>query len=319
MRTELSRGPIKTPVAIAIFNRPDLTRQVFAAIRAARPPRLLVIADGPRNPEERTRCEAARAVIQIDWPCELETNYAEANLGCKRRVASGLTWVFERCEEAIVLEDDTLPAPSFFPFCEALLARYRDDERVMCIGGMNLYPRSAARDQEDYYFVRYGATNGWASWRRAWRHFDVDLAEWPAYKRAGRLRDVVPTPRERWFWTALFDAQHRGSINTWDFQWLFARLARGGLMAAPMRNMVVNLGFRADATHSVDMPAAWAPAREHHDTWSIEHPEYVVANRDVDDYYYERLFNPLGLTGIALAHARPLLDRARDRVRRRAP
>jgi hypothetical protein len=315
MTTILSReAPIRTPVAMLIFNRPDLTAQVFQAIRAARPPRLLVVADGPRNEDERARTEAARAVIDVDWPCEVLRNYAEHNLGCKRRVASGLDWVFEQCEEAIVLEDDCLPTPSFFPFCDALLDRYRGDERIMCIGGMNLYP-GGARSDESYYYCRYGATNGWASWRRAWRHVDVELAGWPEFKRTGRLRDLVPTREERWFWTALFDAQHRGEIGSWDFQWLFARLSQSGLMAAPVKNMVINLGFRADATHVVDMPAAWAPARSHADTWELVHPRHVLPNRDVDDYYYKRLFNPKGVRGVALAHAAPYYKRLRARVR----
>src|SRR4051812_24867462 len=143
-----------------VFNRPDLTERVFQAIRAARPKRLLVVADGPRNDAERERCDATRAVIKVDWDCELETNYSDANLGCKRRVGSGISWVFERCEDAIILEDDTLPSPSFFPFCQELLRRYRDDERVMCICGMNLVPEPKARGPETYYFSRYGATNG---------------------------------------------------------------------------------------------------------------------------------------------------------------
>lgn len=297
------RSALATPVALVIFNRPDLTAAVMETIRAARPTKLLVIADGPRTEAERARCDAARAAIVVDWPCELLTHYSDVNLGCKGRVSSGIDWVFSECEEAIILEDDCLPSASFFPFCEALLARYRDDERVMCVGGMSLYPGSPARADETYYFSRYGATNGWGSWRRAWRHVDVEMSDWPAFKRAGRMEDMFPSRRERWFWTELFDAQHRGEINTWDFQWLFARLARNGLCAAPVRNMVANQGFRADATHTLAMPAAWAPAKERHEHWELVHPAYVLPSTEVDRYYFQKIFNPQGYPGIALQRA----------------
>jgi hypothetical protein len=307
------QGRLETPVALMMFNRPDLTAQVFAAIRRARPRRLLVVADGPRRPDEKARCDEARAQIKVDWDCELLTNYSDVNLGCKRRVASGISWVFEQCEEAIILEDDTIPVDSFFPYCQELLARYRDDERVMCICGMNLFPRSPARGDETYFFSRYGATNGWASWRRAWKYFDVDMSDWPEFKRSGRIKDLFPTKVEQIFWTMLFDAQYRGKINTWDFQWLYARLANGGLIATPVRNMVVNLGFRADGTHTQrPMPRAFEPATTHHDTWEWIAPRYVIPYREVDDHYFD-IFNPWGAAGLALMRLDGLAQDLRSR------
>src|SRR5712692_5523584 len=132
---------LTTPVALIIFNRPETTARVFAEIAKARPSRLLLVADGPRldHPEDVEKCTATRAIVeQVDWPCEVLTNFSEANLGCKMRPVSGINWVFENVEEAIILEDDCLPHPSFFPFCQELLERYRDDQRVMMIGGTNL-------------------------------------------------------------------------------------------------------------------------------------------------------------------------------------
>jgi len=313
----LSAAPsqtLETPVALMMFNRPDLTAKVFDAIRRAAPKRLLVVADGPRNADEKARCDEARAQIRVDWDCELTTNFSDVNLGCKQRVASGIDWVFEQCEEAIIVEDDTLPSQSFFPYCQELLARYRHDERVMCICGMNLYPHSAARGNETYFFGRYGATNGWASWRRAWKHFDVDMASWPAFKAAGRIKDVFDSRVEQWYWTALFDAQHRGEISTWDFQWLYARLTQNGLTIAPIVNMVQNLGFRADGTHTlVEMPKVWAPAKEHHELWEWIAPPHLVPNRDVDRYYFEDIFNPRGAAGVAVSRLRRLAGDLRKR------
>ena len=305
-------GGLETPVALMMFNRPDLTAKVFEAIRAARPKRLLVVADGPRTEAEKERTDATRAVIKVDWDCELETNYSETNLGCKRRVGSGISWVFERCEEAIILEDDTLPNASFFPFCHELLARYRDDERVMCVCGMNLVPEPKARGPETFYFSRYGATNGWATWRRAWKYFDLDMTEWPEFKRSGRMRDLFPRRVERAWWTLTFDKQYGGRINTWDYQWLFARLVQGGLTACPTVNMVANLGFRPDGTHTDhSMPKTWRAALDHHELREIVEPQYVLPDREMDSYYFDQIWNKYGPVGLAWYGLNELRDRWR--------
>jgi hypothetical protein len=304
---------LRAPVALLIFNRPDLTAQLFAAIRAARPERLLVVGDGPRNAAEAARCQAARDVIRIDWDCQLSTCYSDVNLGCKGRISTGIDWIFSQVEEAIILEDDTLPSPTFFGFCQALLERYRDDERIMNIGGTNLYPRplpSARRDS--YYFARYGATGGWASWRRAWKHYDVKMAAWPEFKRAGRMKDLFESRAEQLYWTMLFDAQYEQRIGTWDYQWLFARLMQGGLSAISAVNMVVNLGFRADATHSVAMPKSWYPARHSHDLHEHVHPPAVLPLRDADRHLFDEIFNPHGAAGLALFGLRRLAQNVRD-------
>ena len=119
---------LNTPVAFLIFNRPHTTQRVFAEIAKARPPKLLVVADGPRNdrPGEAELCAQTRAIIdQVDWDCEVLTHYADKNMGCKKRIASGIDWVFTQVEEAIILEDDCLPEASFFQFCEENLAPAR--------------------------------------------------------------------------------------------------------------------------------------------------------------------------------------------------
>jgi hypothetical protein len=299
---------LRSPVALLIFNRADLTAQLFAAIRAARPQRLLVVADGPRNPAEAARCQAARDVIQVDWDCQLSTHYSDVNLGCKGRISSGIDWIFSEVEEAIILEDDTLPSPTFFGFCQALLERYRDDERVMNIGGTNLYPHPLpANRPESYYFARYGHTGGWASWRRAWtQHYDVTMAAWPEFKRAGRIKDLFESRAEQLYWTMLFDAQYENRMDTWDYQWLFARLLQGGLTATASVNMVANLGFRADATHSVAMPKSWYPARRSHDLHELVHPPALLPYREADRHQFEEIFNPRGAAGLALFGLRRL-------------
>lgn len=283
--------PLTTPVAFLIFNRPELTATVFAAIARARPRRLLVVADGPRNDEEAEACERTRAVVRsVDWDCEVLTNFAERNLGCKRRVSSGLDWVFERVEEAIILEDDCLPAPSFFPFCAELLERYREDERVMHVGGDN-FQRGASRTEAGYYFSRYSHIWGWASWRRAWRHYDVEMRTWPESRPL--IRGLFADTAEADFWADIFDRVHAGEIDTWDYQWLYACWSQSGLAVVPRVNLVSNLGFGPGATHTREegelsrLPVA--------DIEEVKHPRLVVRHREADDFTFEHIFGGLRL------------------------
>jgi hypothetical protein len=176
---------LSTPVAFLIFNRATTTERVFAEIARAKPRQLLLIADGPRpdREEEADRCAATRAIVdQVNWDCQVLKNYADCNLGCKKRVSSGLDWVFRNVEEAIILEDDCLPHPTFFRFCQEMLEKYRSDTRIMQICGFNaLYEQQSL--PYSYYFSKFGPIWGWASWRRAWEHYDVDMKLWPLVKR----------------------------------------------------------------------------------------------------------------------------------------
>jgi hypothetical protein len=188
-----SSGPatgLQTPVLLILFNRPELTARVFSEIAAQRPATLFVAGDGPRNAADVDRCHEARRVIErVGWPCDVRTNFAVRNLGAGLGPATALDWVFSQVDEAIILEDDCVPAPSFFAFAEALLHRYRHDPRVMEIGGGN-YQFGRRHTPYSYYFSHYAHTNGWATWRRAWDRFDLQIARWPEY-RAARLVDAV--------------------------------------------------------------------------------------------------------------------------------
>lgn len=284
---------LKTPVAFLIFNRPETTERVFAEIARARPPKLLVVADGPRaeRPEEAELCRRARAVVgRVDWDCEVVTNFAGTNLGCKGRVSSGITWVFEQVEEAIILEDDCLPHPSFFPFCEELLARFRADERVMVVSGDN-FQQGRRRTEFSYYFSRYAHIWGWASWRRAWAHYDVGMKLWPALRDdPAWLLDVTGDERTARYWHEVFEAVAAGRVNTWDYQWLFACWSQHGLSVVPEANLVTNIGFGADSTHTAapDPTTAGLPAAEM--PFPLAHPPYVVRHLEADRFTGEQIF-----------------------------
>lgn len=247
---------LTVPIVFMVFNRPETTGRVFAAIREARPARLLVIADGPRvdRPGEAALCAQVRGITdQIDWPCVVERNYAEQNLGCGNRVASGLDWAFSLVDEAIILEDDCLPHPDFFRFCSMMLERYRDDQRVMMVGGTN-YLLDSLKRPDRYLFSRYFPIWGWATWRRAWKLYDRQMNDWPRLRREKQLDAFY----SQWFMvrhlTALFDMVASGTLDTWDVQWFYSCLFNNALSIVPGVNLISNIGVSgthtgADTTH----------------------------------------------------------------------
>lgn len=282
---------LKTPVAFLIFNRPDLTSIVFDAIAQAKPKKLLVVADGPRFPEEAEKCREARAVIErINWDCEVLTNFSEINLGCKHRVSSGLDWIFSQVEEAIILEDDCLPAPSFFYFCQTLLEYYRHDERIMHISGNN-FQFGQSRTEYSYYFSKYPHIWGWASWRRAWKYYDVTIKTWSHYKKLEIISSLCEDSYEQKYWNDIFERTYNGTVDTWDYQWVYACWCQTSMSILPNLNLVSNIGFRIDGTHtkSSNAPGARLPTT---DIWGIKHPSFIVRHKEADNHTFNTVLCP---------------------------
>ncbi len=274
------------PVAFFVFNRPDLTRKVFERIRVARPRKLLLIADGPRPhvPSDAGRCEEVLSIVSHpDWICEVLTNFSDHNMGCKRRLSSGLDWVFEQCPEAIVLEDDCIPSLSFFSFCSEMLHHYRDDTRIMHVSGSN-FQDGHKRGSASYFFSRYPLTWGWATWRRAWLNYDVLMPSWPDMLREEWLRTVLKDRREYRYWNEIFTRQYAGMINTWDYQWIYACWRSGGLAIQPDRNLVSNIGAGEDATHFRDSHSTIGLPLEDYD--EIRFADRVQPNQSADRYTF---------------------------------
>jgi hypothetical protein len=282
---------LSTPIALFIFKRPDLTARVLGAIAQARPTKLFVIADGPRNEAEKPKCESARAVLQqVDWDCDVLTNFSDTNMKGPWRVSSGISWVFSHVEEAILLEDDCLPAPSFFTFCQDLLDRYREDERVMHISGDN-FQGDHQRTEYSYYFSKYSDTWGWATWRRAWKYFDLYMKTWPAFKASGMFHDLCDTAQECQYWATIFDhCVDAGDVH-WDYAWLYACWCQNGLSIIPHINLVTNVGFGSDATHTSNAadPLANLPLG---DIGSLSHPPYMARHKTADRYAFRHHFSP---------------------------
>ena len=274
---------MKTPIAFIIFKRPDTTEKVFELIRQVKPPKLLVVADGARPdiPGEAEKCAATRAIIdRVDWDCEVLKNYSATNLGCGKRVSSGLDWVFQNVEEAIILEDDCLPDPTFFRFCEELLEKYRHDRRVMMISGTNVLCKWKS-DQQSYHFSNYTTIWGWASWRRAWNFYDYEMKLWSNPEIKNRVKNALGNEELYLHRKKAFDEIIAGNLNTWDLQWLFTRLVNSGLSIVPSVNLISNIGFNYEGTHATDS----SDKRANLPTFPVDFPLEQPDNQDLDLEY----------------------------------
>ena len=282
---------MKTPLLLITWSRPHTLRQVINAIRPVAPTRLFVACDGP-NPEqpgETEKVAATRAVIEheIDWPCQIERLYSDVNQGCRLGVSRAITWFFEQVEEGIILEDDCVPHPDFFPYCTTLLESYRHDTRVWCISGNN-FQNGQWRGDGSYYFSRYNHCWGWASWRRCWQHYDADLSQWPDLRESGLLDTIFEDPLERNYWSRIWQRlDDESKPDTWDYQWTFTCLANGGLTALPNQNLVNNVGFGVDATHTKE------GAINTTITGGInpnQHPSFILRDTTADHHTFDNNF-----------------------------
>lgn len=311
---------MRSAVLLLVFNRPESTRQVFEAIRAARPPRLYIAADGPRPSREgeHERCNEVRQIAtDVDWPCEVKTLFREINLGCKMGVSTGIDWFFSHEEEGIILEDDILPVPSFFPFCDELLDRYRHEDKVGLISGCNLISKHY-NCPHSYFFSRYNHIWGWASWRRAWQHYDVEMRAWPEWKASRLLQQMSDGSRAfESSWSSQFDDTHAGKIDTWDYQWTFAFWRHGMLAVLPAHNQIRNLGFGPEATHTtVAYPIYLVESQPKPLTFPLRHPARIERSLAADRLIERRVFGLTPLMGVALAIKKTLLGGALIRIYR---
>lgn len=282
---------LTSPVAFIIFNRPDKAQKTFNAIAKAQPKKLLVIADGARAhvAGEKERCEATRAIInQVNWECEVLKNYSESNLGCKQRLASGLDWVFSNVPEAIILEDDCLPASSFFQYCDELLAYYRNDDRVGMISGDN-FQEGIRRGEGDYYFSRFCHIWGWATWARAWKKYDVNASSWPQLKERDWLGSLGFKGSEKRHWEEAFESVYNKSLDTWDHQWNLACWQHEMLAITPNVNLISNIGFGEGATHTTG-PSIHSDMQTIDLQFPLRHPTEVKRNLAADNMSSRRLF-----------------------------
>ncbi len=281
-----------TPVVLIVFNRPEMTQRTLAAISKVKPQKLYVIADGPRTayPDDHEKCQVTRAVIDtIDWKCHVFKNYADQNLGCQQRIYSGLNWVFDKVESAIIIEDDCLPDPSFFQFCDELLTRYKNDERIAAISGNNF--QFGRNDIDDsYYFSRYPHCWGWATWSRAWRHCDITMKSWPEMKRQSMLASVFNSPGAIRYWSSKFQDTYEKRMDSWSFPWTLSCWLQSGLTILPNVNLVANIGFGPEGTHHHSSKTPFCNVPVISMKFPLRHPKFVLRHNRADAFTQRHKF-----------------------------
>ncbi len=284
---------LATPIVLFIYARPDATRQTLDSIRRVRPKRLLVVADGPpggASGELRARVADARRLIdEIDWECNVLTEFASGHRGLTSRIVTGLDWAFDSAEEAIVLEDDCVPDPSFFRFCEELLERHREDTRVMGVSGNDFRSDPASRP-ERYRYSRYPLTWGWATWRRAWRLHDPQMSRWPELRESGWLDRRFHSRHAVAYWMRLFEQTYR-EHHTWDYAWTLTCWLNNGLFIHPEVNLVTNVGFGGDATHTRDPRSVFANLTTRPAQFPLRHPDQVAVDDEGDRFLEDVMYS----------------------------
>lgn len=286
-----NKNQLNTAILFIVFNRPKTTSKVFDLIKRIRPKRLYVASDGARlnkNNESEKVNLVRKIATSVDWKCEVKTLFNEHNLGCKSAVSSGIEWFFKFEKEGIILEDDCLPHLDFFSFCEKLLQKYRNNKKVLTITGDN-FQNSILRGSNSYYFSKYFHCWGWATWKRTWDCYDGKIKFWPKWKKSSSWINKFPDRAERKFWSDIFDKIYLNQIDTWDFPFLACLWYKGGLNIVPNVNLVSNIGFGQDATHTIsptdknsNLPVA--------SIGDLIHPTKVVQCKVADEYTFNNTF-----------------------------
>jgi hypothetical protein len=281
----------KTPVLFAVFNRPDTTKKVFAEIRKYKPNKLFIAADGPRKNKQVDieKCIETRKITEVvDWPCEVKRLYRNKNLGCKLAVSDAISWFFKNVEEGIILEDDCLPDETFFVYCSILLKKYRNDSKVMHIGGNN-FQNGIHRGEKDasFYFSKFPHIWGWATWRRSWKYYTPDIGNWRTEKPNNMFSGMGFI--EKLFWTENFTLVEKDLIDTWDYQWVYAIWKNFGICVTPNHNLVVNIGIGKDSTHTKTYNNVIARVRLEPIN-KITFPKIISIDTEADKYTSRKTF-----------------------------
>ena len=281
------------PVLLTVFNRPHETLRALARLKQARPEKIYIAADGPRErqPEDQRLCQEVRQLVteEINWPARVLTDFAPLNLGLRRRMASAISWALDREDRVIVLEDDCLPDPSFFRFCTELLERYANNQRIGVITGDNFQPEGFACNAS-YYFSRYPHCWGWATWRRAWDQYDDEMSDWPAVRETSWLKDLFPHPLEELYWRKIFDETHAGQIQSWAYRWTYSCWRQNILTATPARNLVTNIGIGAAASNTRDAESGKHGLAVRSLKFPLVHPTDVIRDPQADAHAQQHAF-----------------------------
>lgn len=293
---------LSAPVALIFFNRPDTLKDVFAKIREVKPIKLFLIQDGARESDlnDAGKIQLCREIVgNIDWECQVYRNYSETNLGCGLRPSTGITWVFQHVESCIILEDDTVPDISFFYFCEELLEKYKDDQRVCMISGLNHFEEWPSNEYS-YFFTKTGAIAAWATWRRAWTYYDHDLKMF-SYQQNNTIRASIGNNRayrrRMEIWKKTKYSRENGQIlSYWDHQWGLVRHIQAQFTIVPWCNLIHNIGVGESSTHAKNIANTYQKGRNFvfiptkEMLFPLKHPNFINYSKNYDDKLYSIVY-----------------------------
>jgi hypothetical protein len=280
-----------TPILFLIFNRPHNTGRVFKLLKKIKPLRLYLAADGPRL-EKKGEIELVNKVTKIvsvvEWPCEVKTLFRKKNLGCKIAVSSAINWFFKHEEEGIIIEDDCLPNEDFFRFCQNLLDYHRNNNQVFMISGNN-FQDGVKRGDASYFFSQYTHIWGWATWKRAWKYYDRDIKFWPNWKNSVNWKNKFTENIEQKYWARILDKVYLKQLDTWDYSWQASMWKNNGLAINPNVNLVRNIGFGKDATHTTNRNFIYSN-KSSKKINKIIHLNIIKKNQEADKYSFNNLY-----------------------------
>lgn len=277
----------KIPIAVIIFNRPDCAKRLIEIIRQVKPEQFFVISDGPRidRPEEKSLVEECRRIMTPDWDCHYHQFFAAENMQCRERIVSGLNELFSIVDSAIILEDDCIPRQTFFTFCQQMLEHYKDNDEVMSVCGMRVFPKSP---KNTITFSRYHNGWGWATWKRAWDKNNESLPD-NFYQT---LQNTFRLSREKLYWKYILESVECKKIVTWDYLWMFSCWQQEGLNIYPPASLVNNIGSGENATHTVNLPYYLRKNSQDIDFSTFELPSDIEttsqADRWIEDHMYSK-------------------------------
>lgn len=279
-----------TPILVLCFNRPDLVKQLIRIFAVIQPPKLFVSCDGPRHEKDKQRIAEIKKLLDdnITWKCKLEVNFSEKNSGCKLGVKSGIDWFFSKVDEGIILEDDCQPNTSFFFYCQDLLKKYRTNQKIMTISGSNFLSKNVGNNS--YFFSHYPLCWGWATWKRAWTHIDLEMKDWSVLKKKRWLNDLFSNPDSTRYWSSLFDRVYENLIDTWDYQWVYSIWKHNGIAVIPNVNLIKNVGFGVNATHTKLAHSKTSSLATHELLFPLDHPTVVRVSKEVDDDIFAQIY-----------------------------
>ena len=280
---------LKTPVLFLVFNRLSTTIQVFDEIKTAKPPRLYIASDGAREAVEgefeKVKEIRDYLISNIDWKCEVKTLFRDKNLGCKYAVSGAIDWFFENEEMGIILEDDCLPSQSFFWYCEELLSKYKDDKRIALISGYNKQ-NEWMQNNTNYFFSNYGGIWGWASWSRSWEYYDVEMRDFNEFVKQNHFENLLGKKLGTQRQEMIHQNINIKKVDTWDYQWAYARHKQNGLACVPVKSLIENIGFGEDATHTIYQNDEIV--NRHELNFPSEENYFVIPDREYDELYFKK-------------------------------